>query len=312
MFNVPSFFGFKGAGEPYVGLLDLYPGAAAAYSLRRLNGAYTGAAIQVRRTDLAVMDIGFVGEDLNTAALLAFTGTGPSDNGFITEWYDQSGNGKNATQTLALNQPQIVSSGSVITENGKPAVDFDGIDDFLSIPSSTSYFNFLHDGTISAVIGVAKLLNTSIDNNLSVLIGSSSLNASSVGYSLYLENRDVLGNPNQLKSVVFNGAGGVGGFVLENITTTSGQLQNLYIDLIDADNAIVGDRSLHYINSGSVSKNNVRTPNPTSSNATNNFSISNSSFRLVGNAQEIIIYPSDQSTNRTGIETNINDFYSIY
>jgi hypothetical protein len=28
--------------------------------------------------------------------------------------------------------------------------------------------------------------------------------------------------------------------------------------------------------------------------------------------QEFIIYPNDQSTNRTGIETNINDFYSIY
>ena len=31
-----------------------------------------------------------------------------------------------------------------------------------------------------------------------------------------------------------------------------------------------------------------------------------------GPIQEVIIYPSDQSTNRTGIETNINTFYSIY
>jgi len=31
-----------------------------------------------------------------------------------------------------------------------------------------------------------------------------------------------------------------------------------------------------------------------------------------GNIQEIILYPSDQSSNRTGIETNINDFYNIY
>ena len=28
--------------------------------------------------------------------------------------------------------------------------------------------------------------------------------------------------------------------------------------------------------------------------------------------QEVILYDSDQSSNRTGIETNINDFYSIY
>jgi hypothetical protein len=30
------------------------------------------------------------------------------------------------------------------------------------------------------------------------------------------------------------------------------------------------------------------------------------------NMQELIFYPIDQSSNRTGIETNINDFYSIY
>jgi hypothetical protein len=28
--------------------------------------------------------------------------------------------------------------------------------------------------------------------------------------------------------------------------------------------------------------------------------------------QEIIIFDSDQSTNRTGIETNINDHFDIY
>jgi hypothetical protein len=28
--------------------------------------------------------------------------------------------------------------------------------------------------------------------------------------------------------------------------------------------------------------------------------------------QEVIIYHSDQSTNRSGIETNINNYFSIY
>jgi len=39
---------------------------------------------------------------------------------------------------------------------------------------------------------------------------------------------------------------------------------------------------------------------------------SNVSYSLNGILQEIIFYNSDQSSNRTGIETNINDFYSIY
>ena len=31
-----------------------------------------------------------------------------------------------------------------------------------------------------------------------------------------------------------------------------------------------------------------------------------------GNIQEVVIYSTDQSTNRTGMQTNINSFYSIY
>jgi hypothetical protein len=42
-----------------------------------------------------------------------------SYSGSGTTWFDLSGNGNNATQTTSSNQPQIVSSGSVILQNGK-------------------------------------------------------------------------------------------------------------------------------------------------------------------------------------------------
>ena len=111
------------------GLLADYPNAAAAYSLRLLQTAYTGSAIRVRRaSDNTEQDIGFVNNQLDTATLTTFcSGT----NGFVKTWYDQSGNGRDASQTTAANQPQIVSSGSVILENNKPSVDFDGSDDYL-------------------------------------------------------------------------------------------------------------------------------------------------------------------------------------
>ena len=35
-------------------------------------------------------------------------------------------------------------------------------------------------------------------------------------------------------------------------------------------------------------------------------------FYYGGKMQEILLYASDQSSNRTGIETNINTYYSIY
>jgi len=43
------------------GILDEYPGAAAAYSLRLLNTDYTGDAIVVRRaSDNTTQNIGFI------------------------------------------------------------------------------------------------------------------------------------------------------------------------------------------------------------------------------------------------------------
>jgi hypothetical protein len=110
-------------------LLDTYTNAAAAYSVRKLRSAYSGSCIRVRRSsDNTEQDIGFSGTNLDTTALTSFcSGT----NGFVTTWYDQSGNANDATQTTAANQPQIVSSGSVITENTRPTLQFDGSNDAM-------------------------------------------------------------------------------------------------------------------------------------------------------------------------------------
>lgn len=105
-------------------LLDTYTGAAAAYSLRKLNSSYSGSAIRVRRSsDNTEQDIGFTGTcgDLDTSSLKTFVG---SNNGFIVTWYDQSGNGRNMTQSTNSKQPQIISSGDVLYASGKPSVLF--------------------------------------------------------------------------------------------------------------------------------------------------------------------------------------------
>jgi len=94
----------------FTGLLDTYPGAEVAYSLRLLKSDYSGNAVKVRRaSDNAEQDIGFVNNELDTASLETFcSGT----DGFVTTCYDQSANANNAIQASAANQPQIVSSGT--------------------------------------------------------------------------------------------------------------------------------------------------------------------------------------------------------
>jgi hypothetical protein len=103
--------------------LDSVAGAAAAFSLRSLRTAYTGPAIRVRRsTDNVEADIGFNTDgSLNTTELLAFVG---SANGFITTWYDQTGNNKHALQVIPASQPRIVSAGVIETVGGKPSIRF--------------------------------------------------------------------------------------------------------------------------------------------------------------------------------------------
>lgn len=97
--------------------------AIAAYSVRKLSSTYAGNAIRVRRSsDNTLLNIGFTaGGDLNTPALLAFVGTG---DGFVETWYDQSGNGRNATQPITANQPRIVAAGVLELNGTRPALKF--------------------------------------------------------------------------------------------------------------------------------------------------------------------------------------------
>ena len=141
-------------------LLDTYSGAVAAYSLRKLSSDYSGKAIQIRRaSDNVEVDVSFdssgavsldsavtnvteettgsstslvtsatnLGQFVANASYTDADSLGSADSALVQCWYDQSGNSNNATQNTAGSQPQIVSSGAVIVENGKPAVQFSAL-----------------------------------------------------------------------------------------------------------------------------------------------------------------------------------------
>lgn len=96
-----------------------------AYSIRKLSKTYHGFCLRVRRSsDNASLDIGFdTNGELDTATMLAFVGNA---NGFVSIWYDQSGNQNNLTQVTQIYQPKIINSGVLITSNGKPFIGFYG------------------------------------------------------------------------------------------------------------------------------------------------------------------------------------------
>ena len=122
-----------------IGLTASTP-AASAYSLRKLSSSYSGNAIQVRRSsDNTTQDIGFSSGNLDTASLKTFVSSG---NGFVTIWYDQSGNGRNLTQATTSKQPAIINAGVIYRRNGLPTIYHDATDDGLSY-TGTDYLTSL-------------------------------------------------------------------------------------------------------------------------------------------------------------------------
>ena len=249
-------------------LLEDYPGAAAAYSLRNLIDTTTSVVRVRRSSDNTEQD--FSAAEITDGTLTTFTG---ANDGFVTTWYDQSGNSNNAVQATASNQPKIVDSGVVILENGKPAVQGDSAN-VTNLKSGS--FN---QGTINQPISAFVAGKPSFSND--------SIFDADVSGQIFLAG--TLAN--------------AGTTLLLNIPTVG--LQYSLFMLFNSTN------SNYYINgnlenTGDVGTNNMQgitlfnRRNATSHNGQN------------GNIQEIIIYPTDQSTNRTGIEANINTEYTIY
>jgi hypothetical protein len=135
------------AGEnPRLGIGRRYGGAVAAFSLRDI-GAEGGRVIRVRRdTGGGAGDDDeedFSANQITSGALEAFVGSG--NTGTVVRWYDQSGNGKDFIATADNFEPTIVSSGTLVTDNGKPAIEFGDIEHFdtdtsVQIVSQAQFF----------------------------------------------------------------------------------------------------------------------------------------------------------------------------
>ena len=258
--------GFVSAADPL--LLDTYSGAAASYSLRKLSSSYSGNAVKVRRaSDNAELDISFSNGELDTSAIATHCG---SSDGFVSVWYDQSGNLNNATQSTAASQPKIYDGTTgVVTENGKPAIDFDGSNDGLNISPAILASSQKYTFTVHAV------------------------DSGDTTWSIFCETTttDVVPLANS-----GSGAGIVFGYTLNSLhkdggSAFSGTRNDLYSAYTSAGQTLT---TIDFSGDGI------------------GLLFQRNGFIMTGTAQEIVIYGSDQSSNRTGIETNINTFYDIY
>ena len=278
-------------------LLDDYPNAAAAYSLRKLRTAYTGSAVRVRKdtTGQPEQDIGFTASgDLDTAAIKSFLN---ARSGFVVTWYDQSGNARNATQATQANQPRIVNAGVIERKSGYLAAVFDGSNDNLQ--NATTGFN-VNNVTHYAVSSRG---NTSATGR--IIYSTGILAGSTNGFGFYYASASTQDNIFQQIRSGLN-------------TTDIGN----YANTLNTNNLIFGvgtsSRDSVYFNNANLVSNTIGSR---SGNSTTNIIIGASftsapattpRFFLNGSITEIVFWSQNRNNDRNGISNNINNYWSIY
>lgn len=94
---------FRNSIQNLLLLLDLYPGAAAAYSLQKIRSDYTGPVVRVRRSsDGSEQD--FTTSEVGDGTLSTWLG---GADPFVSVVYDQTTNGRDVDQDTQFQQPRM-------------------------------------------------------------------------------------------------------------------------------------------------------------------------------------------------------------
>jgi hypothetical protein len=218
-------------------------------------------------------DIGFDSNGKLDLATLATFCNGTV--GRVVTWYDQSSNANHATQSIASFQPQIYNGTAVITENGKPAISWSSNEMDWTISGNANSFSVFTVATNDATSG----------NQMQYTLSSSPRwwhwylsGNKTFYYDNTTINHSSVDTNQHLFAKIAGSTLGHAGYWVDNVkASTTGTLNS---------SAFNTDQRLGNYSSG-----------------TNNY--------WDGTMQELVMWPTDQSSNRTGIETNIMTYFNI-
>lgn len=258
-------------------LLDDYP-ALAAYSFRLLRRDYTGDCITVRRTSNGdTASIGFLSGVLDINGMVSWVG---SSNSYITGFFDQMENGFDLSQSNPDHQPRNVTNGVAITNNGTVA---------LNNTLASSGGGYLESATTVdesslSMVTVGQNANTSTTSRIFGVRG------------IVSKGTFAQANDNSLR---FDGAAQTGSITATSPNDfirfsqkTNTQVKDWINNVSNIDSSISLVNSYGYINMGAT--------------------ITALSDNFDTYIHEGIIWDSDQTANRTAIQTDLNDYYSVY
>jgi hypothetical protein len=305
-YKMPADAGHYGVSGKGVSALDAYPGAAAAFSLRKLRNDYSGNCIRVQRSsDSTQQDIGFgVDGFIDESALTSFVGSG---NGIVVTWYDQGPNGYNAIGSI--NFPRIVNAGTIERSNSKIAIFHSGVATFSVVPGlalssgDSSHLNIFRNVEYAHMFAVAR-------STIATSAQRAIFNANITGSTTSARSR--IGHATDAAEVVAGRRLDADGFVSVGPSGTPSTTQYVWSGLLNYADASAG----LWLNSASVaSSTSFQTAGNTSDTASQSVTIGRQATGgspWVGYIQEVIVYNTDQRQNRAALETSLNADWEVY
>lgn len=203
-----------------------------------------------------------------------------ASGGAVSQWNDKSGNASNFTQGTGANQPTTGTR----TINSKNIIDFDGTNDFLSCPSSTGLFKYLHNTTGGTTFFVGIVDDTAATKGL---FGSAQFSSAEIGAVL-----EVTAAEKTEVAIVRGSSGASTALSFDTNTLTAGTAFYL-ANKFDGGNATAGNRLREALNGGAFAGANTLTFAASSSDSTYNMAIGAAGSGISpfnGGIAEVIFY----------------------
>ena len=253
-------------------LLDLYPDAQFAYSLQYLRTGVLRVIRVQRSSDNTQRD--FKPIEITDGTLVNWVGIG--NNGFMKIWYDQTDNSIDLNYLNLTNK--IVDDGVLLTDNGMPYVNYTG--------NETIYDQSLSNNPqLNSDKGTLFTIYNSNDNNPGVILTSNS-------------NTWLGANQPNNTTIPQQNSGNIIYYKNGSLITPTNR-ETLYNNIVKNTDVL-----LSALNIG-INKNSLWLSRAYPWIYTVNVASASNK------AKEIVVYNSDQTTNKAGIEANIKSRYGI-